>query len=340
MEERGSGLYHQPLKCGCARHSGACSSCSSPPAWSPGSSRGCSPGGGRPATCPPPWPPPERSWSPPGPPRSCTRSRASCSRGSGRPRPSPPRGGSWWAACTATCATRCTSPSARRSRARRSSSAARSCCSTSSPSRRRSPPSSTATRSRRWPPRTASSTTPTAAPSRPGGRGCARGRAELLAERAGVGRHVDRQLAQRDERDEVERALVRGGEHDVRRRAVLVGVQPVRGGHAPAIAGRQARESEERHGRDEVVADPALVLEELGGDNRADRVAATVLRAGRAAAVAVEARQRVGAAWLQVAAEDVALGHGYAPGLVTMRKIATTSSTPVTAPRMPSVRAA
>ena len=58
----------------------------------------------------------------------------------------------------------------------------------------------------------------------------------------------------------------------------------------------------------------ALVLEELGGHHRADRVAAQVLGPGAAAAVAVEPGHRIGAARLQVAAEDVALrlpfGHG------------------------------
>ena len=46
-------------------------------------------------------------------------------------------------------------------------------------------------------------------------------------------------------------------------------------------------------GRDEVVADQALVLEELPGDHGADRVAPEILRTGRAAAVPVEAGQRI-----------------------------------------------
>ena len=63
-------------------------------------------------------------------------------------------------------------------------------------------------------------------------------------------------------------------------------------------------------GRAQVVADRALVLEELRGDDGADRVAAEVLGTGGAAAVAVEARHRVGAARLQIAAEHVEVGHG------------------------------
>src|SRR5215831_3866114 len=51
------------------------------------------------------------------------------------------------------------------------------------------------------------------------------------------------------------------------------------------------------------------MLQELGGDHGADRVAAQVLRASAAAAVAVEAGQGVGAARLQLAAQDIALVH-------------------------------
>src|SRR6266516_7682052 len=51
------------------------------------------------------------------------------------------------------------------------------------------------------------------------------------------------------------------------------------------------------------------MLEELRTDDRADRVAADVVRAGVAAAVPEEPGQRIGPALLQFAAEDVALLH-------------------------------
>ena len=47
------------------------------------------------------------------------------------------------------------------------------------------------------------------------------------------------------------------------------------------------------------------MLEELGGHDGADGVPADVLGAGRAAAVAEEARHRVGAARLQRAAQHI-----------------------------------
>jgi hypothetical protein len=88
-----------------------------------------------------------------------------------------------------------------------------------------------------------------------------------------------------------------------------VRAQPVRGRHAPAIARDQTGEPVLRHRGDEVVPDSALVLEELRAHHRADRVAAEVFRTGVAAAVAVEARDRIGAARFQLSAQHVPLGH-------------------------------
>ena len=54
----------------------------------------------------------------------------------------------------------------------------------------------------------------------------------------------------------------------------------------------------------------ALVFQELRGDHGTDRVQADVLGRGRAATVAEEPRERVGAARLEGFAEHVAVGHG------------------------------
>ena len=61
------------------------------------------------------------------------------------------------------------------------------------------------------------------------------------------------------------------------------------------------------HGCAQVVADAPLILEELLADDGADRVAPEVGRPGAAAAVAVEAGERIGAANRERAAEHVAL---------------------------------
>ena len=63
--------------------------------------------------------------------------------------------------------------------------------------------------------------------------------------------------------------------------------EPTARDDAPPVAGRQAGETPLRTGRHEVVADAALVVEELGRDDDADGVAAPVLGPGRAVAVAV-----------------------------------------------------
>jgi len=116
-------------------------------------------------------------------------------------------------------------------------------------------------------------------------------------------------LAKCGQGHEVERTLVGGRQHDIGRRAIVVRSQPIRSGHAPTIAGPEPGEAILGHWRDQVVADTALVLEERGGDHRADRVASAVLRAGATATVAIEARERVDATRLELSTEDVAIRH-------------------------------
>ena len=92
--------------------------------------------------------------------------------------------------------------------------------------------------------------------------------------------YVDGVPLQHVDRDEREHRLVGSGEHDVRGVAGVVRPGPVDGGDAPPVPRVQPREAVERHRRRQVVADAALVLEEVGRHDRADRVAAEVLRAG------------------------------------------------------------
>ena len=61
----------------------------------------------------------------------------------------------------------------------------------------------------------------------------------------------------------------------------------------------------------EVVADPTLMLEELGGDHGADGVAAVVLGPGRTASVPVETGEWVSATGFQLATQNVAIGTGF-----------------------------
>ena len=91
------------------------------------------------------------------------------------------------------------------------------------------------------------------------------------------------------ERDDGERFLVRGREHDRRRDAGFKSLPPRRGTYAPAIAGFQPGETVFRYRGDEVVALFARELEERPSDLRANHVQAVVLGARVAAPVAMEA---------------------------------------------------
>src|SRR5215468_6627937 len=126
---------------------------------------------------------------------------------------------------------------------------------------------------------------------------------------AGVGGNIHRVGGEGGQRHDLECPLMGRGQHHRRGGAVAVRPQPVRGGHAPPVPRHEPGELERRHRGGEIVPDAALMLQELGGDHGADRVAAQILRAGAAAAVAVEAGEGVGAARLQLAAQDIALGH-------------------------------
>ena len=123
--------------------------------------------------------------------------------------------------------------------------------------------------------------------------------------------HIDSVLAQRLDRDDPQCRGVRGGEHHRRCGAVTVGVEPPRCADAPAVAGLEAGKAVLRHRCHEVVAASELMLEELRGHHSAHRVGAQVIRARRAAAVAIEAGERVAATLLEWTAEHIErLRHG------------------------------
>ena len=135
-------------------------------------------------------------------------------------------------------------------------------------------------------------------------------RSESIGEVARPERHVNGVLAQSFERNDLKGTLVRRGQHHVRRRTVVMGTEPVGGGHAPPVAGTQSGEPVFGHRRGEIVANGSLVLEKLGGDDGANCVAPQILRSTRATTVAVEARNGIGTTGLQWPTHDVAIGHG------------------------------
>ena len=96
-------------------------------------------------------------------------------------------------------------------------------------------------------------------------------------------------------------------------RARLVRLEPAGRADAPAVARREPVEPPLRPRCREVVPGPLAEGEELLRHHRADGVRADVLRPGRAAAVAEEARQRRVRARQELAADDVHVrvaGHG------------------------------
>lgn len=116
-------------------------------------------------------------------------------------------------------------------------------------------------------------------------------------------------LLERQEGDDLQRRLVGGGQHHIRCGTVVVGTQPVHGGHAPTIPGDQAGKPILGHRRTEIVANAVLMLEELGRHHGTDGVAAMILRASGTAPVTVEAGHGVRATGLQLSTQHVAVCH-------------------------------
>jgi len=124
----------------------------------------------------------------------------------------------------------------------------------------------------------------------------------------------DGELEQNLKGDDVEGGLVGGLQDDGAAGSGAMHVQPACRADTPAVAGAQAGKAELRHGRGEVITQARGDLEELRRHDAADRVHAEVVNAGVAAAVAIEARERVRAAGLQWLAEDVFLGRELGAG--------------------------
>ena len=83
-----------------------------------------------------------------------------------------------------------------------------------------------------------------------------------------------------------------------------MGLKPTLSNHAPAIAGSQTRKAVLGHWRDQVIADAPLVFEESRGYHRAHQMNRLV-RPGSAAAIAIEACDRVRTTGLEVATQDI-----------------------------------
>lgn len=131
----------------------------------------------------------------------------------------------------------------------------------------------------------------------------------LGLERTWICRDVDSVPLECFKLDDRQHRLVRRGQDNRCGYPVVEGSCPVHGGHAPAVARNQPWEAVLGQRRGQVVADTALMVEELGRDDGTDGVATQVLGSGAAAAVAEESGQRLGATGLELVAKHVAFGH-------------------------------
>ncbi len=104
--------------------------------------------------------------------------------------------------------------------------------------------------------------------------------------------------------------------------------EPIRCRNAPPIARHKTWKTIRWHRSTQIVADRHLMLEKLGSDHRADRVASTVFGSGRATPVAVEPRHRVGTARLQFSSYDVSIHYRTSLSLKSwrFRAVSATSS--------------
>lgn len=116
-------------------------------------------------------------------------------------------------------------------------------------------------------------------------------------------------LLQRGEWHDLQHRLVGAGEHDRRRDALALSSGPVHGRDTPAVARHESGEAVLRSRSRKVVADTALILQELGRDDGAHGVAPDILQSGATAAVAEEPGQRVCATRFKLATKDVAFCH-------------------------------
>ena len=121
---------------------------------------------------------------------------------------------------------------------------------------------------------------------------------------------IHRVLAEHLEWDQVEDRLMRRRKHDRCGDTVVVGTEPVARRDTPAVSGNQARKVELGHGSRQIVSDPALMFEELGGHDGTYRVAANIACVGVARTLAEESRQGIHAAGVQRIAEHVEGSHG------------------------------
>src|SRR4051794_25439155 len=100
-----------------------------------------------------------------------------------------------------------------------------------------------------------------------------------------------------------------GRQHHRRRTAVRIRLQPAGGDNTPPISRDETWKGPFRAWRAQVVANLELVPKKILGNHNAHRVAANVLGTARAAAVPIEASDRIGPTRFELSAEDIPVSH-------------------------------
>jgi hypothetical protein len=104
--------------------------------------------------------------------------------------------------------------------------------------------------------------------------------------------------------DHLECPGIRCGQHDRRGDSGLQRLQPTLSHHAPPVAGPQTGKAESGRGRDQVIAETALMIKEFARHDCTYQMDGLIWSTGTAA-IAIKAGNRVRAANLQFATEDI-----------------------------------
>jgi len=130
----------------------------------------------------------------------------------------------------------------------------------------------------------------------------------LFFQGAEVGGYIDGIGPEDLQRDDLKRALMGRGEHHGRGGAVAVACSQLAAVTHTPVPRHQAREPELGHGRGEVVAYAALMLEELVVTTA--QIVWLPRSSGRwCSSRPVETSQRIGPTWLKLAAEHITVAH-------------------------------
>ena len=105
---------------------------------------------------------------------------------------------------------------------------------------------------------------------------------------------ANRMFFQDFNRDNVQRAFMRGLDIDLWSTAFVMGLKKPAGAKAPGITGVQPDEPVFRPRRRKIISDIFLIGQKFGGHNRADRMTSVIFRSSIATPIAEKTGYRLG----------------------------------------------